>query len=111
MRGLATAVARVLLTGAADGATPAQLAKAVRAVLRDALALTLAVATAVAAAFTTGLAAIYLALGIGELDFVTAGDATVCVVCADAEDRNPYPAAQVPQPPLHPNCRCTLQPA
>lgn len=111
LRGLATAVARVLLAGTADGATAAQLTKAVRGVLGDALALTVAVATAVAAAFTTGLASTYLALGIGELDFVTAGDANVCTNCAAAEDHNPYPAAQVPQPPLHPNCRCTLQPA
>lgn len=111
LRGLAAAVARILLTGAADGATVEQLAKAVRGVLADGLALTLAVATAVAAAFTAGLLAAYLALGIGELDFVTAGDQRVCSRCAAAEDRNPYPAAQVPQPPLHPNCRCTLQPA
>lgn len=111
LRGLATAVARVLLAGAAGGATVAQLAKAVRGVLTDALALTVAVNTAVAAAFSTGLTAAYLLLGIGELDYVTAGDALVCATCEAAEDHNPYPAAQVPQPPLHPRCRCTLQPA
>lgn len=111
LRGIATAVARVLLAGAADGATTAQLRKAAAGVLADALALTLAVATAVAAAFSTGLTATYQARGLSELDFVTAGDAAVCTQCASAEDHNPYPAAQVPQPPVHPNCRCTLQPA
>ncbi|MEZ0066687.1 hypothetical protein ABIA32_002699 [Streptacidiphilus sp. MAP12-20] len=111
LKGLAATVARVLLAGAADGATSAQLAKAARGVLAEALPLTLAVATAVAVAFTAGLTSAYLAFGAGELAFITAGDTNVCATCAAAEDANPYPVASVPAPPLHPNCRCTLQPA
>lgn len=111
MRGMAATVARALLAAAAAGLTAAQLAQLARAVLRDALPLTLTVATAVGVAYTAGMAAAYAVLGADQLAFVTAGDGRVCATCSQAEDDGPYPAAQAPAPPLHPRCRCTLQPA
>jgi hypothetical protein len=111
MRGMAAAVARALLGAAADGLNAGQLLGVARSVLQDALGLTLTVATAVGVAFTTGMTAAYAARGAAELAYVTAGDGRVCAACSDAEDNGPYPAVQAPVPPLHPNCRCTLQPA
>jgi hypothetical protein len=40
--------------------------------------------------------------------FITAGDEKVCNQCDDAEVGSPYVISDVPAPPLHPNCRCSL---
>ena len=40
--------------------------------------------------------------------FITAGDMKVCAQCDDAEVGSPYAISEVPAPPLHPNCRCSL---
>lgn len=40
--------------------------------------------------------------------FITAGDQKVCNQCDDAEVGSPYAISEVPAPPLHPNCRCSL---
>jgi hypothetical protein len=109
LRGLARTVALGLVAGAIAGAEG--LAAAAAAAMRDGLAWTLAVSTGVGLAFTSAMASAYLSRGIEQLDFVTAGDAAVCTaLCAAAEDGNPYLASAAPGPPLHPHCRCTLQP-
>jgi hypothetical protein len=85
------------------------------AAVRDALAagtdLLTAVDLAVSRAYTSALVGAWQARGAQQLDYVTAGDGRVCPACASAEDGNPWPADAVPQPPLHPNCRCIVQPA
>lgn len=40
--------------------------------------------------------------------FITAGDQKVCNICDDAEANSPYAISEVPSPPQHPNCRCSL---
>lgn len=111
LKALAATVARQMLAALAGGSSTSALTTAVAAALSDGLAWTLTLATALGLAFTSGMTAAYAELGVLQLDFVTAGDSSVCATCADAEDANPYPAASVPTPPLHPNCRCSIEPA
>jgi len=111
LRALAATVARQLLASVASGSSTSTLAALVATALSDGLAWTLTVATALGLAFTSGMNAAYAARGVLQVDFVTAGDSSVCATCADAEDANPYPAASVLVPPLHPNCRCSIEPA
>jgi hypothetical protein len=51
------------------------------------------------------------ALGLDSFDYVTQPDA--CEICAplDSSVVGPYTADAVPSPPLHINCRCTIEPA
>jgi SPP1 gp7 family putative phage head morphogenesis protein len=110
LRGTAQAIARALLAATLAGAGVQAVQAAVDTVLADATAWTSAVRTAAAAAFNGGMTRTYQARGVEQVDYVTAGDGRVCPACESAEDGSPYPAATVPQPPLHPNCRCTVQP-
>ncbi|WP_034090428.1 hypothetical protein [Streptacidiphilus albus] len=111
LKALAAVVARQLLAAVAGGSSTSALASLVATALSDGLVWTLTVTTALGVVFTTGMGTAYAARGVLQFDFVTAGDASVCATCADAEDANPYPAASVPFPPLHPNCRCSIEPA
>lgn len=62
----------------------------------------------IAAAQGSGKIAQYKALGVSQVDFVTAGGA--CPICEDLASEGPYDIDKVPQPvdDSHPNCRCTL---
>lgn len=110
LRGTAQTIARALLTAAEQGSDERAMLDQAAAVIRDGVAWSTNIVTAVGAAFTGGMTSAYQDRGIQQLDYVTAGDGRVCVACGSAEDGSPYPAATAPQPPLHPNCRCTLQP-
>jgi 2'-5' RNA ligase len=57
---------------------------------------------------TAGTLALYRRYHVTQLAYVTAGDDNVCSVCEDAEAGSPYAADEVPDPPLHPRCRCVL---
>lgn len=46
--------------------------------------------------------------GVANIWFITAGDDRVCPECDGAEASSPYYITDVPQPPLHGRCRCTL---
>ncbi|HZP85856.1 MAG TPA: minor capsid protein, partial [Burkholderiales bacterium] len=62
----------------------------------------------IAAAQGAGKAAQFKALGVQQVDFMTAGGA--CPICQDLEDGGPYDIDQAPKPvdDSHPQCRCTL---
>lgn len=63
---------------------------------------------AVHLAITAGILWWLRSNGASRVWFITAGDQVVCPQCDEAEANSPYELADVPQPPLHPNCRCSL---
>lgn len=63
------------------------------------------------AAFWLGGLAVYAALNIAAVNWVTVGDTRVCAACAANEDNSPYPLISAPSPPQHPRCRCWTVPA
>lgn len=111
LRGTAQTIARALLTAAEQGDDDQAMHDQAAAVLAGGAAWFVSVTTAVGVAWTDGMATAYQQRDVQQLDVVTVGDGRVCPVCVDAEDGSPYPAAAAPRPPLHPLCRCTLQPA
>jgi hypothetical protein len=48
------------------------------------------------------------AAGVTEINWVRGGDSD-CPTCQDNEDNSPYPIANVPDFPAHPNCLCTFE--
>lgn len=50
----------------------------------------------------------YRNYGITMVDWVTAGDDTVCEDCVEMENNNPHNIEDI-EIPLHPNCRCTIR--
>lgn len=46
--------------------------------------------------------------GAANIWYITAGDERVCGECDAAEENSPYYIADVPTPPLHSRCRCSL---
>ncbi|MQS14513.1 hypothetical protein F7Q99_20145 [Streptomyces kaniharaensis] len=110
LRGTAQTIASNLLSAAEQGDDEQAMQDQADADLTTGAAWSIAAATASAAAFTTGMADAYQTRDVQQLDYVTAGDGRVCAACSNVEDRNPHPANSVPLPPLHPRCRCTLQP-
>jgi hypothetical protein len=111
LRGTAQTIARALLSAAEQGDDERAMLDQVAAVITDGAAWSTSVITAVGAAWTDGMANAYQQRDVQQLSIVTVGDGRVCPTCVDAEDRSPFPAATAPRPPLHPLCRCTLQPA
>jgi SPP1 gp7 family putative phage head morphogenesis protein len=111
LRGTAQTIARALLTAAERGDDERAMLDQVAAVIADGAAWSTSIVTAVGAAWTDGMADAYQQRNVQQLSVVTVGDGRVCPVCVNAEDASPYPAATAPRPPLHPLCRCTLQPA
>jgi hypothetical protein len=95
-----------------DGATPEELATEVHDALtgEDPRAVTTAVDTDVGTAWIRGLVGVFVAAGATLVNFVTVGDAAVCVRCRDAEAGNPYELAAAPWCPQHPHCRCVIEP-
>lgn len=63
--------------------------------------------TEVNRAFNTGTKNAYAGWGITQVDLITAGDRKVCRMCLDLEANNPHPIEEL-NPPIHPNCRCTV---
>jgi SPP1 gp7 family putative phage head morphogenesis protein len=51
---------------------------------------------------------LYRSEGVQEITFMTAGDERVCPQCEQAEVGSPYSPVDLPTPPLHPRCRCTI---
>ncbi len=46
--------------------------------------------------------------GVANIWYITAGDERVCAQCDDAEANSPYYIQDVPTPPLHSRCRCSI---
>lgn len=59
-------------------------------------------------AISAGILWFYRRNGVANIWFITVGDEAVCPMCDDAEATSPYEISDVPTPPLHPNCRCSL---
>ncbi|MDH6141150.1 hypothetical protein P3T35_003163 [Kitasatospora sp. GP30] len=110
LRGTAQTIARALLTAAEQGTDERAMLDQAAAVITDGAAWSTSIITAVGAAWTDGMTAAYQQRSVQQLSVVTVGDGHVCSACITAEDNSPYPAATAPRPPLHPLCRCTLQP-
>lgn len=66
---------------------------------------------AMSQSFSRGAKTLYQREGVSTVDYVTAGGGRVCPRCLDVESENPWPVGSVPQPGLHPYCRCVLVPA
>ncbi|HEY6021618.1 MAG TPA: hypothetical protein VIY48_17645 [Candidatus Paceibacterota bacterium] len=47
-------------------------------------------------------------VGAANIWYITAGDERVCAECDSAEANSPYQIMDVPTPPLHTRCRCSL---
>jgi hypothetical protein len=65
---------------------------------------------AMGTALATGAAAVFSGMNVTQVNWVTAGDGKVCPACQTREDDSPYPLTGAPQPPEHPNCRCSMEP-
>jgi len=60
---------------------------------------------------TAGAMDLFGRFGITLIAFTTASDDRVCPECDQNEANGPYLPADVPGCPVHPNCRCSLEPA
>lgn len=109
--GNATDLGGRLSTLAADGADYQEMLDAARDVIGgdDVRAVATILDLAMGQSFTRGALALYAREGVPQVDFVTAGGTRVCPVCMAAEGKNPWERNAVPQPPLHPYCRCNVQ--
>lgn len=93
-----------------DGATRTDLTSIVTDYVTGDNAATDLLDQAIGSALTAGQLATYADAGIALVDFVTAGDQRVCPLCDEAEGGNSYNLGDLPSPPLHPSCRCTVVP-
>jgi hypothetical protein len=66
---------------------------------------------AMSQSYSRGALDLYGREGVATVDYVTAGGARVCPICLDHETNNPWPRTAVPQPAVHPYCRCVLMPS
>jgi hypothetical protein len=95
------------LAAAEDAATDEDLTDTIRARLNDPAIAHFTVDWAITTAAATAGRAFYRTDGATEISIVTVGDGRVCAACEDAEARSPWPAAEAPDLPIHPRCRCT----
>jgi hypothetical protein len=98
-------------TAARKADTDAEIADAARAVIRAGRSVRMTLDHAMGKAFARGILQFFMAEQVGSVDFITVGDERVCAICLEAENGNPWTPQSVPQPALHPVCRCTLQPS
>ncbi|MEU0940108.1 hypothetical protein [Embleya sp. NPDC005971] len=95
-----------------EGASYADMVRGVSDLLTDADAR--AVQTVIdlmtSRSMSQGALDLYASEGIGQVDFVTAGDDRVCPICTDCEIKGPYGVGESPTPGIHPHCRCVLMP-
>jgi hypothetical protein len=98
---------------AGDGATSTQMADETRSsgTGRHVAAVALLTDWALGHAFTLGALAVYGALSVATVEWVTVGGSKVCSACLSLESGGPYAVFGAPQPPRHPSCRCQLVPA
>jgi len=108
--GMASDVGRTLARLAEQGATAQEMVSAVQELLtdKDIRAIETLVDMAMGQSFARGTLALYARQGVRQVDFFTAGDTRVCVVCDTFEKHSPYALVEAPHPSIHPFCRCTL---
>lgn len=108
------ALARTIASGIEQGASISDVTDVVAEVLDDPSAAEMVARTETTRAMTAAAYDSYRSLGVEWISFLTAEDTRVDQDCADNEDRGPIPAwDRFPNgdPPVHPNCRCTIVPA
>lgn len=112
VNGAATDLGNALARVAAEGGSFTDMTAAAEDVLAsgDARAVATLVDMAMSQSFSRGALDLYGREGVQTVDFITAGS-RVCAICLANEAKNPWPRAQVPQPALHPHCRCVIAPA
>ena len=64
-----------------------------------------------ARAVNTGTLQAYSNYGVEHVEIITVGDSSVCDICLDLQDNNPYTLQEaMALLPAHPNCRCSYGP-
>lgn len=108
--GHAADVGRALSDAAQSGDDFDAMRAAVHGVLdaADIRAVDTVIDLAMGQSFTRGALALYAREGVEMVDYMAAGGPRVCPQCLDAESGSPWPRNSVPQPPLHPACRCVI---
>lgn len=104
-------LAKVLAEGAERGDSAEDLASAIEDMLSDPSRAEMIVMTELARAANNAAAWAYRFHGIRDARFVTCEDDKVCPACDAEEAAGSRPLNEVPQPPLHPRCRCAIVPA
>lgn len=104
-------LAKVLAEGAERGDSADDLTQAIEDMLSNPSRARMIVMTELARAANNAAAWQYRFHGVKLVQFVTAEDNRVCPECDAEEAAGPQPLSDVPQPPLHPLCRCALVPA
>ncbi len=112
MSGAASTLARILTKGFAAKLTLIALLAAARAALigQNARVVAAPLDVAMSTAYAQGAMGVYVADGVTQVNFWTAGDVRVCTTCQDLEDGSPYAVDTAPSPDQHPNCRCVVVP-
>lgn len=100
----------VLSQAVASGASVAQTADAIRALLNDPTRAEMIAHTEMTRATNAAQMDVYRFDGVTKVEWQTAGDDTVCDVCSFNEQMGPYPIDATPEPPEHPWCGCMLLP-
>ncbi|HZR50102.1 MAG TPA: phage portal protein [Streptosporangiaceae bacterium] len=109
--GYMTSLARVLADSASSGLGAAAAGAALLSALSDPEAAGRTVLGVLVTGIGAAALALYLARKVQRVAFTTALDARVCVTCSQYAAGSPYPIASAPQVPVHPACRCAIQPA
>lgn len=112
VRGNTTDVADQLASLADDGATEEEMVAAIEdGTSGDAeVASDLLGDSLLGQAFGAGMVAAFVAAGLTQALFITAGDHKVCPRCDELEQGNPYLLLDLPPLGQHPRCRCTHAP-
>ena len=105
-----------LITGIIEGKHPFEMAKDIRETqdlpasngLSPTARSIMIARTEASRALNTGTINAYRNYGISMVDWVSAGDDSVCEDCAEMENNNPHNIEDI-EMPLHPNCRCTIR--
>lgn len=108
--GLAGDIARAVVDGINNSASPDELQTAVGSVIgADDNGAQFYLSHAVNTAVNLAANNYYSQAGL-NVNFVTVGDEKVDEECMDLESENPYSSDEVPIPPVHGECRCWLEP-
>ena len=101
---------RTLADLAEQGASYDEMLAAAKELLagKDIRAIRLLIDYAMGKAFSRAQLAFYRAQGVTQAWWITAGDERVCQVCQDIEDANPWFLNDIPEPPKHYLCRCSI---
>lgn len=104
-------VARELAKGVLAGASVKEITAALTGVLADTGKALGAAITEITRASAQAARWVYQQQNVELLQWLSEEDDRVCPDCLAQEALGPQPATDIPLPPLHPRCRCTVLPA